>query len=103
MEEDKLDSLIKFAEEVWKDKKRRKSKSKLKREAQKFINEIGIEMYDIEGDSFDPGLAVEVIDYKNRKDSEETVIEKVLSPIILFDGEVVQRGQVIVAGPKKGD
>jgi len=101
-----LDTLIKLALEHWRHNKKNKDVDnlrtrKLKNEIEKLFEIINIKLYDLEGDKYDPGLAIEIIYYKDDKNKDETVIEEMVSPIIIYNDEVVKYGQAVLSGPKK--
>ena len=66
------------------------------------LKEAGLELCDLVGHGYDPGLAVEVIDTEYDPDIHTgcTRIHETIAPIVLR-GQVVRTGQVIVCcGPE---
>ena len=64
----------------------------------RFLSEHGLEVLDVAGRAYEPGLAVEVLDAFEdaRLPSGAQVIDETVSPVILFRGAVVRHGQVVV-------
>lgn len=67
-----------------------------------FLEKCSVEYHDITGSQFDYGLAVSVINNESdEQDEEKLIISEMVKPIILFQGTVIQHGQVILG--KKAD
>ena len=64
----------------------------------RFLNEHGLEVLDVTGRAYEPGLAVEVLDAFEdaRLPAGAQVISETVAPVVLFRGAVVRHGQVIV-------
>jgi len=64
----------------------------------KFLSEQGLEVLDVTGRAYEPGLAVEVLDAFDdpRLPSGAQVIGETVAPVVLFRGAVVRHGQVVV-------
>ena len=64
----------------------------------KFLQDLGLEVLDVTGRAYEPGLAVEVIDAFEdaRLPAGSQVIDETVAPVVLFRGAVVRHGQVIV-------
>lgn len=64
----------------------------------RFLSEHGLEVLDVTGRAYEPGLAVEVLDA-----FEDTslpvgsqVVDETVAPVVLYRGAVVRHGQVII-------
>lgn len=64
----------------------------------KFLSDLGLEVLDVTGRAYEPGLAVEVLDAFDdpRLPAGSEVIAETVAPVVLFRGAVVRHGQVIV-------
>lgn len=64
----------------------------------KFLGDLGLEVLDVTGLPYEPGLAVEVLDAFDdaRLPAGSQVIDETVAPVVLFRGAVVRHGQVIV-------
>jgi hypothetical protein len=64
----------------------------------RFLNEHGLEVLDVTGRAYEPGLAVEVLDAfeDTRLPQGSQVVDETVAPVILYRGAVVRHGQVIV-------
>ena len=64
----------------------------------KFLGDLGLEVLDVTGRVYEPGLAVEVLDAFEdaRLPAGSQVIDETVAPVVLFRGSVVRHGQVIV-------
>lgn len=64
----------------------------------KFLGDLGVEVLDVTGRAYEPGLAVEVLDAFEdaRLPAGSEVIDETVAPVVLFRGAVVRHGQVIV-------
>ena len=64
----------------------------------KFLSEHGLEVLDVEGRAYEPGLAVEVLDAFEdaRLPRGSQVVAETIAPVVLFRGTVVRHGQVVV-------
>jgi len=64
------------------------------------LSEAGIHVQDHTGELFDAGQSVDMVAYAvNGMLSRETVVETI-TPTVYIHGHIVQRGQIIVAGPE---
>lgn len=92
-----LKDLITFAENFWKYKNiSQKNNPKLNREIKKFLNNNDINIIDLSGKEYDPGMSVEVIYFKKNKNTGVKIVDKMLTPVILYKDSVVKEGQVII-------
>jgi hypothetical protein len=64
------------------------------------LAEFKVQMLEHEGESYDPGLQIEVL--HAREGEGPTVIVETIRPTILLDGRVLQHGQVVI-GPSERD
>jgi hypothetical protein len=64
----------------------------------RFLSEHGLEVLDVAGRAYEPGLAVEVLDAFGdaRLPPGAQVIDETVAPVVLFRGTVVRHGQVVV-------
>ena len=64
----------------------------------KFLSDNGLEVLDMTGRAYEPGLAVEVLDAYNDSTLAPgaQVVDETVSPIVLWRGSVVRHGQVVV-------
>ena len=64
----------------------------------KFLGDLGLEVLDVTGHAYEPGLAVEVLDAFEdaRLPPGSQVIDETIAPVVLFRGAVVRHGQVVV-------
>jgi hypothetical protein len=64
----------------------------------KFLTDLGLEVLDVTGRAYEPGLAVEVLDAFEdaRLAAGAQVVDETVAPVVLFRGAVVRHGQVIV-------
>jgi hypothetical protein len=64
----------------------------------KFLSEYGLEVLDVSGRAYEPGLAVEVLDSIGdaRLPAGSQVVDETVAPVVLFRGTVVRHGQVVV-------
>jgi hypothetical protein len=65
---------------------------------QSFLTELKLEIIDLTGKSFDPGLAVEVLGFSDGNAAElgSSVVDETVSPIVVYDGIVAKHGQVVL-------
>ena len=65
---------------------------------QVFLNGLKLEVLDLTGKPYDLGLAVEVLGYTDESGVETTisVVDEMVSPIVVCDGRVAKHGQVIL-------
>ena len=64
----------------------------------KFLSERGLEVIDLTGRAYEPGLAVEVLDaFEDAQlPAGAQLVDETVAPIVLWRGEVVRLGQVVV-------
>lgn len=64
----------------------------------RFLSEHGLEVLDVTGRPYEPGLAVEVLDAfaDPSLPRGSQVVDETVAPVVLFRGAVVRHGQVIV-------
>ena len=62
------------------------------------LNAMGIEIVDLAGRVYDPGLAPEVVEVRQDESlpSGHAVIEETVAPTVTWRGQVVKPGQIIV-------
>jgi hypothetical protein len=63
-----------------------------------FLSNHGLEVVDITGRAYEPGLAVEVLDAFDdaRLPTGSQLIDETIAPIVLWRGTVVRHGQVVI-------
>lgn len=68
------------------------------RTIKKYLDSNGIEILDLLGNTYDPGMAVDVInnDVPDGADESKIVISEMIKPVIIKDGTVIQFGQVSI-------
>jgi hypothetical protein len=64
----------------------------------KFLSAHGLEVLDVSGRAYEPGLAVEVLDAIGdaRLPAGTQVVDETVAPVVLFRGTVIRHGQVVV-------
>lgn len=64
----------------------------------RFLSEYGLEVLDVTGRLYEPGLAVEVIDaFADAGLPRGTqVVDETVAPVVLYRGAVVRHGQVVI-------
>jgi hypothetical protein len=64
----------------------------------RFLAEHGLEVLDVTGHAYEPGLAVEVLDAFDDAGlpAGSQVVDETVAPIVLYRGAVVRHGQVVV-------
>ena len=64
----------------------------------KFLSDLGLEVLDVTGRAYEPGLAVEVLDAFEdpRLPAGSQVVDETIAPVVLYRGAVVRHGQVII-------
>jgi hypothetical protein len=64
----------------------------------RFLSEQGLEVLDVTGRPYEPGLAVEVLDAfaDASLPAGAQVVDETVAPVVLYHGAVVRHGQVIV-------
>ena len=97
-------SLINIAIEGWRlskinpeaDKDRIRLKNFV-REFEQFLECNKVEVVDLTGHNYEPGMALEVIftEGKSITEPEKEIIIEMVRPLILLDGSVVKHGQVV--------
>jgi hypothetical protein len=63
-----------------------------------FLSAHGLEVLDVTGRAYEPGLAVEVLDAYNDSTlpTGAQLIAETVAPIVLWRGSVVRYGQVVI-------
>jgi len=63
-----------------------------------FLSRAGLEICDLTGQAYDPGLAVEVIDSEvdSTAPKASARIEEMIAPIVLWNGSLIKTGQVAI-------
>ena len=64
----------------------------------RFLADHGLEVLDVTGRPYEPGLAVEVLDAFEdaRLPQGSQVVDETVAPVVLYRGAVIRHGQVIV-------
>jgi hypothetical protein len=64
----------------------------------RFLSEHGLEVLDVTGRPYEPGLAVEVLDAFGdpRLPEGSQVVDETVAPVVLYRGAVVRHGQVVI-------
>ncbi|MFL6332749.1 MAG: hypothetical protein ACJ754_05320 [Pyrinomonadaceae bacterium] len=64
----------------------------------RFLSEHGLEVLDVTGRPYEPGLAVEVLDAFEdaRLPQGAQVVDETVAPVVLYRGAVVRHGQVVI-------
>ena len=64
----------------------------------RFLSGHGLEVLDVTGHAYEPGLAVEVLDAFEdaRLPAGAQVVDETIAPVVLYRGAVVRHGQVVV-------
>lgn len=64
----------------------------------RFLSEHGLEVLDVTGRPYEPGLAVEVLDAFEdpRLPPDAQVVDETVAPVVLYRGAVVRHGQVVI-------
>ena len=68
------------------------------RQITEILSEAGIEVVDFIGRNYDPGMVPEVLEVRDDPDipEETAVIDETVSPTIMWHGQVIKPGQIIV-------
>ena len=68
------------------------------RRVSEVLASCGVEVVDLAGRTYDPGFVAEVIDVMEqpRLGEDEAVVGETVLPTLLFRGEIIERGQIIV-------
>ena len=68
------------------------------RTIKKYLDSNGIEVLDLTGNVYDPGMAVDVInnDAPGNADKDKVIISEMIKPVIIQNGTVIQFGQVSI-------
>lgn len=63
------------------------------------ITDEGIEIKDQTGERYNDGMTTEVIHFEHDDNllAGERIITETIKPIVIFEGEIIERGQVIVS------
>lgn len=103
-----IKELIFIAEELWKTQKVAQNSSsenrnyKLFRELENFLKKYHVDILDLTGEVYDPGMSVEVIHFREVDNNGKNIfIKEMLSPIIMFRNEVIKEGEVIISNKKR--
>ena len=68
------------------------------------LSQLGVRSIDFAGTAYDPGMAPEVLDVQvdDTFPHDASVIDETISPTVMWNGKVIQAGQVVVRqAPKK--
>ena len=68
------------------------------RRLSEFLKKHGIEIQDLTGQVYEPGLALEVIENNTKHTDGPMAIEETISPGVLLRGKLVRQGRVIIRG-----
>lgn len=64
------------------------------------LHDAGVQVQDHTGEPFDAGQSVDVVAYSVSSGvGRETVVETI-TPTVYINGQITQRGQIVVAGPE---
>lgn len=66
------------------------------------LAEAGVRVQDHDGLAWDPGLSLEVIAYEPRPNVDRETVVETVRPSVYRGKPCIQRGQVIVGVPEKG-
>ena len=64
----------------------------------RFLSDHGLEVLDVTGRPYEPGLAVEVLDAVEdaRLPRGSQVVDETVAPVVLYRGAVVRHGRVVI-------
>jgi hypothetical protein len=67
------------------------------RKYERFFQDLGFEILDMSGKTYDPGMALDIIDsiHDDTLESGIEIIDETISPIVVFHERVVKHGQVV--------
>lgn len=67
------------------------------RKYEKFFQELGFEVLDMTGKTYDPGMALDIIDsiHDETLESGIEIIDETISPIVIYQEQVVKHGQIV--------
>ena len=71
------------------------------RKIKSYLDESDIEVNDYSGRQFNEGMNVEIVGRKVDKKVKTSIIDEVMSPAILYRGELVQKTKVIITVRKE--
>jgi hypothetical protein len=71
--------------------------SKFNKQLLKFLSENSIQVLDLKGHEYEPGLALEIVYTENSsiEKPDLEIITEMVSPLIIINGSVVKHGQVV--------
>ncbi|MBK8191354.1 MAG: hypothetical protein IPK79_13005 [Vampirovibrionales bacterium] len=67
------------------------------RKYERFFQDLGIEVLDMTGKTYDPGMALDIIDsiQDDTLESGIEVIDETIAPIVVYQEQVIRHGQVV--------
>lgn len=67
------------------------------RKYERFFQDLGFEVLDMTGKTYDPGMALDIIDsiHDEALESGVEIIDETISPIVVYQEQVVRHGQVV--------
>ena len=71
------------------------------RKIKSYLDESDIEVNDYSGRQFNEGMNVEIVGRRVDKKVKTSIIDEVMSPAILYRGELVQKTKVIITVRKE--
>jgi molecular chaperone GrpE (heat shock protein) len=63
------------------------------------LHDAGVQVQDHTGEPFDAGQSVDVVAYAASNDVGRETVTETITPTVYINGHIVQRGQIVVAGP----
>jgi hypothetical protein len=105
-----LDSLARIATSAWTiRRKTRQSVSNVESGALSLhadaifdaLRQTGVEIEEYPEQPYRPGLDVEILVFQPNAGVEQDTITSTVRPAVLFQGQIIQRGQVIVSTPEE--
>jgi len=65
------------------------------------LRQTGVEIEEYPEQPYRPGLDVEILVFQPNASVEQDTITSTVRPAVLFQGQIIQRGQVIVSTPEE--
>ena len=67
------------------------------RKYERFFQDLGFEVLDMTGKTYDPGMALDIIDsiQDDTLESSIEIIDETIAPIVVYQEQVVRHGQVV--------
>ena len=67
-----------------------------KKKVYKALDELDLRIVDLEGQKYDPGMAVTPLNLDDFDDNEELIVIQMIEPIIMREGTLVKTGTVML-------